>query len=339
MKKCRARKTFAVGKPRADGKRLIQFFPLGEIETVDGETWTFTRQALEKIAARLNANGQELPVFSQHEIMNKPIGWVSEFYVDDTGFFGWVRWIDPEIVDEIKREEVKYTSPGFFVDEETGELHSVYEISTTNTPRIHGMRPLESAINTRPSPRTATKRKETSMDLSKIRALLGLADDASEEDALTALEARLNPPADQAEQITAAVQAAVADIKAATAAQVRSEFEARALAENHERQAVAMVEAAVKAGKVTVAQRADAESIARTNIEAFGRFIATAPRIAPVSARIVPSFDGSQADFKTADLTQPDTRQALAAAARKLVADGKVPSFTAAIESLTGGPN
>lgn len=319
----------------------IQFFPIGDVTTVDGEQWTFTLEQLAAIALVLNTTGQEIPVFIQHWDTADPVGWVSNFSVTSEGLFGMVRWIDEYTAEKIRAEKLKYTSPGFFVDD-SGAVMSVYEISLTNTPRMQGMRPVEASVNTRSSsPRKATtKRKETRMDLMKIRALLGLAEDASEEDALAALEARLNAaPPDQTAQITAAVQAAVVDIKAATTQLVRAEFEARAAAEAHERKALASVEAAIRTGKVTVAQRAECETFARTSLEAFERFIASAPRVAPISARIQQSFASPDTDFRTADLTDVDTRAALASKATKLVAEGKAKSFTAAIESLTRGGN
>lgn len=320
---------------RADGKRLIQFLPLGETTSIDGETFDFRREDFDAVAAALNAAGQQLPVFIHHWDRDDPVGWVDEFHVTDAGLFGWVSWIAQWVIDKIKAETLKYTSSGFFIDADR-RLKSVYEVSLTNTPLLQGMRSVEASLKTDSSPRKATKRKETSMDLTKVRALLGLAEDASEEDAMAALERLAAAPPDQTAQITAAVQSAVADIKAATTQLVRAEFEARAAAEAHERKALASVEASIRAGKITVAQRAEAETFARTSLEAFDRFVASAPRVAPVSARIQQSFD-SQADFKTADLTDPDTRKALASVAQKLVTDGKAKTFGAALESLVGG--
>lgn len=293
---------FAADPERNEGKR-IQFFPLGDVVTVDGEEWTFTREALQAVADRLNAAGQEIPVYVNHMDQADPVGWVSSFAVDDAGLFGLVRWIDEETASRIKAEKLKYTSPGFFVDA-GGDLQAVYEISLTNTPRMQGMKAVEASLEAPPaeptaprssSPRMATTRKETRMDLNRIRVLLGLAEDATEEDALLALEARLTQaaPPDQAAQVTAAVQAAVNEIKAATTNLVRAEFEARTAAEAHERKAVAAVDSAIRAGKITVAQRAEAETFARTNGDAFTRFVAAAPRVAPISPRIEEAFGDS----------------------------------------------
>lgn len=173
---------FAVDEPRTDGKKLIQIFPLGEITTVDGEKFDFRREDLEAVAAALNAAEQELPAFVQHWDWESPVGWVTEFHVTDEGLFGWVRWIDQWVVDKIRAETLKYTSPGFFVDKDQ-RLMSVIEVSLTNTPRLQGMRPVEASIKpqqiiTSPSAASTEKGKR----MKRLRAALGLADDASDED-------------------------------------------------------------------------------------------------------------------------------------------------------------
>lgn len=203
------------GEPRADGKKLIQLFPLGEITTVDGEKFDFKSEDLEKVTAALREAGQELPAFVHHWDFDDPVGWVDEFHVTEEGLFGWVRWIAQWVVDKIRAETLKYTSPGFFVDAD-GRLMSIIEVSLTNTPRLQGMRPVEASLKPDriTSPLTASTEKGKRMK--KLRAALGLADDASdevlEEAALAALEEKKKAQ-EQAAQ-TASLAEVVAEVKA-----------------------------------------------------------------------------------------------------------------------------
>lgn len=188
-------------EPRADGKKLIQLFPLGKVTTVDGEEWSFSQENLSGVAGALNAAGQEIPVYPRHwepEYSDQdPVGWISEFHVTAAGLFGWVRWIDAAIADRIRQEKVKYTSPGFFGND-AGDLESVYEVTLTNVPRMQGMRQVEASIKTT-SPRTASTEKGKPR-MKQLRAILKLADDASEEDVEKAVMAALDEARNKASE-------------------------------------------------------------------------------------------------------------------------------------------
>lgn len=204
---------------RSDGKRRIQLFPAGPITTVDGAEWDFTPEDLEAVAEALNEKGQELPVFLDHMTYSEPVGWVSEFHVTADGLFGWVRWLDDDVIERIRAEELKYTSPGFYLDD-AGHLMSVYELSLTNIPRMQGMQPVEAAIQKERGARAMNRAQivkalaglpgET--DPEKLRAhviaSLSLSDSTTWAEILACLSAEPEAP-NVGEQVTAAVNAAL----------------------------------------------------------------------------------------------------------------------------------
>lgn len=203
--------------PREDGKKRIQCFPLGPITTVDGESWDFPSEDLQRVADDMNSRGVQIPVFVNHWTYEDPVGWVSEFEVTEQGLFGWVRWISDEIVQKIREEEIRYTSPGFYLDD-AGRLMSMFELSLTNIPRMQGMQAVEASLAPRRGARMnraaivkALAAIQGETDPETIRAHVIASCKLPETTTYAEILAVLatDPEPTQAEQVTAAVTAAL----------------------------------------------------------------------------------------------------------------------------------
>ena len=158
-------------------------------------------------------------------------------------------------------------------------------------------------------------------------ALLGLAADATEEKINAAMAERLKAPPDH-------------EAHAAAAARAIDEVVNRRLAEelakrDHAAKVERAVDDAVKAGKVTVAQRPAALAFAKADLASFEAFAAAAPRVVPV----VPVISGTPASlevgaFAAIDPLDRDQNEQLMSAARQIAAAEGI-TVMAAAERLT----
>ncbi len=333
----------------ADGRFRTQLFPLGgPIQPVGYDYQLLCdRKDLEKLAGKLNAAKHEVPVNLTHlrfsaEGNPKPaVGWLADFEVDSEGLWGFARWLPTPVqidgqamtvAELIRTECLKYLSPGFITwKDKQGREHpsDLFEASLTNEPALQGMAPVEAAVTT--SPQNASERKETKrMDPNKLRALLGLAVDASDEETNAALEARLAsapeaPPV--AELISTAVASAVAEIRTATAAQIEAEYATR------ERRArvAALMERAATEGKVVADNRERLERQCNANPDDFEAALPDLPVKAPVKPWFKP---GDTATKETGDDREALHERVLSFQVEQLKAGTPV-TYEAAVKVVT----
>lgn len=283
-----------------DGRFRVQVFPVREAFQPVGWGYTLvcTREDLDVLAVKLKELEHEVPVYLQHARVTfegnpKPsLGWVSDFEADDEGLWGMARWlptpvyldgIPTTVADLIRTEQVKYLSPGFTTRvDELGDEHpqDLIELSLTNEPAIQGMSRAEASVPRTKSPAQASARKEMPMDPKKLRALLGLAETASDEETNTALEVRLAPSEAPpvAELIANAVTAAVAEIRTATAAQIETEYATR----DRKARVASLMARATAEGKVVADNRERLERQCTANPDDFEAGLADLPVKAPV---------------------------------------------------------
>ena len=339
----------AAGK---DGRFRVQLFPVREAFQPVGWGYTLVceRADLEALAAKLTALEHEVPVYLQHSRVTyegnpKPsLGWVADFEVDDEGLWGMARWLPTPVYldgtpttvsDLIRTEQVKYLSPGFttFVDA-AGNEHpqDLVELSLTNEPAIQGMSRAEASVPRTKSPAQASARKEKRMDPKKLRALLGLAETASDEETNTALEGRLTPTEAPpvAEQIATAVTAAVAEIRTATAAQIEAEYASR----DRRARVASLMARATAEGKVVADNRERLERQANANADDFEAMLPELPVKSPVKPWFTASRQAASGEkVPVAALSDPDVSKDVAARATSIAAEKKI-SYSEALASL-----
>ena len=194
-------------------------------------------------------------------------------------------------------------------------LHS---LALTNTPAIEGMNPIVNSDN--------FEGGQHSMDIKKLAELLGLSEDATEEQVVEALKACLaenrslketekQPPENvvankavcellglkagaAAEDVTAKIM----ELKSGTVDGVNLAEELKALKQqNAEREANDAVILALKAGKITPAQKEWAKSYALSDPKGFGSFVEKAPQIVPMDKIELDDVKALKSDALDAD--------------------------------------
>lgn len=194
-------------------------------------------------------------------------------------------------------------------------LHS---LALTNTPAIEGMNPIVNSDN--------FEGGQHSMDIKKLAELLGLSEDATEEQVVEALkvclaenrslkEAEKQPPENvvankavcellglkagaAAEDVTAKIM----ELKSGTVDGVNLAEELKALKQqNAEREANDAVILALKAGKITPAQKEWAKSYALSDPKGFGSFVEKAPQIVPMDKIELDDVKALKSDALDAD--------------------------------------
>ena len=286
----------------------IVVLPAGPwVETRDGRAWTLPDAAA--VAERSNAllGDQEAVVDYEHQSLDAQrtgqpapaAGWISRFRVTPQGAVAAVvRWTE-KAAKFIADGEYRYVSPAFKFDEATREILAVYQVGLTNSPALPDI------------PAVARQRLDEvyitmNVSIGQLLALLGL-DETADQQAVEAVLAKLRSDgaaAARAEIAEAAglpedadgatLAAGIAALRARPAGSAdpdpaqwvpRTEFDAAAkrlsaLEESTATaSATAAVDAAVKSGKVTPANRGWALGYAKQDPDGFAQFVGAAPTI------------------------------------------------------------
>ncbi|MES0879690.1 phage protease [Roseibium sp. SCP14] len=265
----------------------------------------------------------------------KAAGWIKEFEVRDDGIYGLVEWTEAA-AKAIEAKEYRYLSPLFITDKK-GRVIQLLNVALVNMPAMD----LE-AIAARAE---LTLNEGPNMD--PILKALGLSEEASDADALSAIEALKAGQASiaaaaglkedaGAEAIAAAVSSAVKNSKPDPAKYVPVE-QVNALQEQFNElkegidgdKAEAVVAAAIKDGKLVPALKDWGLDLAKKSLDEFEAFAASAPVLTK-----------SQLGDKdtTKDTATAETPEAIAAAAtayqKKLQDQGQEIDFASAVAAV-----
>lgn len=212
----------------------------------------------------------------------------------------------------------RYLSPVVNVRKADNKAVGLHSLALTNTPAIEGMNPIVNSDN--------FEGGQHSMDIKKLAELLGLSEDATEEQVVEALkvclaenrslkEAEKQPPENvvankavcellglkagaAAEDVTAKIM----ELKSGTVDGVNLAEELKALKQqNAEREANDAVILALKAGKITPAQKEWAKSYALSDPKGFGSFVEKAPQIVPMDKIELDDVKALKSDALDAD--------------------------------------
>ena len=244
-------------------------------------------------------------------------GWVKELKLEDGQIKAVVEWT-PRGARYLENKEYRYLSPVVNVRKADNKAVGLHSLALTNTPAIEGMNPIVNSDN--------FEGGQHSMDIKKLAELLGLSEDATEEQVVEALkvclaenrslkEAEKQPPENvvankavcellglkagaAAEDVTAKIM----ELKSGTVDGVNLAEELKALKQqNAEREANDAVILALKAGKITPAQKEWAKSYALSDPKGFGSFVEKAPQIVPMDKIELDDVKALKSDALDAD--------------------------------------
>jgi phage I-like protein len=264
----------AVGEAGIPSRVLIA--PWGEVRSSAG-SFILDGEAASATIAAFEAQGTDLPVDYEHQTLGgtysspdgqaPAAGWIkvlSAVSPDDAsrggagmepGLWADVEWT-AEASKKLRSRQYRYLSPVALVRRRDHRLVGIHSVALTNKPAILGMRPVvNSAMATAPDGNAPTA------STVELRRLLAVDDAAADEVVLVAAAQRIQV-LEQKDEV---------------------------------REASGRVSRAMAAGKLTVAQRDWALSLARRDPAAFNAWEASAPVVVPLGRLPLPADEGGGA--------------------------------------------
>ena len=288
---------------------IISVLPLGHVKSAKGE-FDVDGESFAAMKAQIAQRGVDLVVDYEHQTLTgeqaPAAGWVKELFLDDGQIKARVEWTDRAKA-YLENREYRYLSPVITVRKADGKAMGLHSIALTNTPAIEHMEAIVNSLNFEGGQNTMDFMKE-------LAKLLGLGEDATEEQVKEALKvcleenkslkesaaeaAKQQPPENdkvvankevcellglKAGAATADVAAAIMALKGGNIGGVNLVEQVKSLeAKLADRDAEEAVEMALKAGKITPAQREWAKGYALKNLEDFRGFVEKAPQVVPM---------------------------------------------------------
>lgn len=260
----------------------IELIPIGpQVVGRDGRKWINDDPA--GIVAAFNADGRDIVIDVEHATEIKApkgepapaAGWITALEVRTGAVWGKVAW-NADGRSAIENRSYRYYSPVFLFEKAGGRIVQMRSVGLTNIPNLR-----LTALNqqTQPPP------EQEAIMIKKLLKALGLAEDATEDQALNALTNLQNDLAvaqNRAQTPDLAKFVPRADYDAALAKATNAE---KALADrvkaDLDGQITAEVDAALKAGKITPATKDYYTAMCRqeNGLEEFKKFVAAAPVI------------------------------------------------------------
>ncbi len=283
---------------------VISVLPMGHVKSAKGE-FDVDEESFASMKAQIAQRGVDLVVDYEHQTLTgeqaPAAGWVKELFLDDGQIKARVEWTG-RAKEYLSNKEYRYLSPVITVRKSDNKAMGLHSIALTNTPAIEHMEAIVNSLN--------FEGGQNNMDFMKeLAKLLGLGEDATEEQVMEALKACLAENKSLKENAEAGQQqptendkvvankevcellglkagAATADVAAAIMALKGGAGladEVKALKEKlADRDAEEAVEMALKAGKITPAQRGWAKGYALKNLDDFKDFVEKAPQVVPM---------------------------------------------------------
>ncbi len=286
-----------IGGTGGEAPGEFQVFPLGRVEMEGGEAFVVDREGVGEVMRRFDARGIDMVIDYEHQTEGgswsgpegkaPAAGWIKQL-VDrgEDGLWAVVEWTERAKA-HLASREYRYYSPVFLTSGKEGRLVELLRVALTNAPRMNRIRPVVA------KGRENQKKDGGNMDKAEFVRVcakkLGLPEGATEEEVAAAIgktggkDAPVVMPREALDALglpeTAGVREVVASVHAMRQRpDLTAEVAAlkRRLAERERDEAV---EAAIRAGKITAAQKEWAEGYALTDLEGFRLFVAKAPRV------------------------------------------------------------
>ena len=287
---------------------LIPVLPLGHVVSSKGE-FDVDEESLREMKAQIAQRGVDVVVDYEHQTLKgvqaPAAGWVKELKIEDGHIKALVEWT-PQAAGYLKNKEYRYLSPVITVRKD-GKATGLHSLALTNTPAIENMTPL---VNS-----STFEGGNTNMEIiKKIAQLLGLGEDATEDQVVEALGKTLDEakalkdaaagggakPDEEAKVVANKavcellglkagapapdVAAKIMELKGGNIDGVNVVEELKALKrQNQQREAADAVTLALKAGKITPAQSDWAKEYALSDPKGFESFVSKAPQVVPMS--------------------------------------------------------
>jgi phage I-like protein len=289
-----AEKRFYIASVAEDGvPGEVQIFPCGEVRMEGADPFIVDDEAMNEVIRRFEARGIDMVFDYEHQTEGGDFaspdgtapaaGWIRRLINKGAqGLWAAVEWTE-RAKQLIAGREYRYYSPVFYTSKKDRRLVELARVALTNAPRLNWIKPIVA--------KDKHSGGKTMEWWKKFIAKLGLKEDATEADVVSALEARLNeePRVVIAKEVLTALELrdgagaseVVASIHALRQRPDLTQEVANLKRRLAERDRDDLVVAAMKAGKLTPAQKEWAEDYALRDPEGFRLFVAKSPQVVP----------------------------------------------------------
>lgn len=290
----------------------IKILPVGRINSEKGD-FVVDEESYNAMKAEMQRRGIDIVIDYEHQTLQDvqapASGWVKELIYTPEAIVAKVEWTQ-KAQEYLKNKEYRYLSPVVLTRKKDNKAVALHSLALTNTPAINGMFAIVNSANIETENDTGGK----GMDLQKLKELLGLPADAAEEAVMNALIEKLGsaekkeesetkeepePGKEQGKETevvansvilgllglqenakTEDVAGKIMALKAGADSQQQEITDALNRLKNREAEEVVMN--ALKAGKITAAQKDWAKDYVLKDRKGFYAFIEKAPVVVPV---------------------------------------------------------
>lgn len=310
---------------------VIPILPLGHVKSQKGD-FDVDEESFQSMKAHMSKRGIDIVVDYEHQTLDNvqaPAGgWIKDIYLQDGAIAAKVEWT-PTAKKYLENKEYRYLSPVILVRKTDGKATVLHSVALTNTPAIDGMFPIINSVDV-----DQYDEGGNTMDLKVLAKMLGLPEDATEEQILEKIKGtvgeveQLKADAQKKEEgsegskdgevvankvilgllslkedaKTEDVASAILALKSAPKGSI-SESEFKALKEkiaNDDADKAVMV--ALKSGKISTAQKDWAKEYALKDPNGFEKFVEKAPQVVPVGEIDFEEKANKQTDFDDATM-------------------------------------
>jgi phage I-like protein len=281
----------------------VKILPVGTVNSEKGD-FIVDRESYKEMKAEMQRRGIDIVIDYEHQTLKDvqaPAGgWVKDLIYTPEAIIAKVEWT-PKAKEYLKNKEYRYLSPVVLTRKSDSKAVVLHSLALTNTPAINGMFAIVNSVDF-DTYNTPTGGKK--MDLQRIKELLGLPAETPEEDVMNALVKVLEKakdasdpkpeedkevvansvilgllelPADsKTEDVTTKIMALKAGVSQ------RDQEMKETLERLKQKEADDAVMMALKAGKITAAQKDWAKEYALKDRKGFDSFVEKAPAVVPV---------------------------------------------------------
>jgi phage I-like protein len=282
----------------------IQVIPYGNVDTPKGP-YTLDAESAQAVMKAFETSQNDMVIDYEHQTLQgveaPAAGWIKKLInKGEEGIWAGVEWTE-RAKQYIANKEYKYVSPVFLKRISDNKVVRLINVALTNQPNIDGMVPLINKDSEFSFETNAKKEKEDVNMFKELLKILGLAETATEQEAIVAVN-KLKEP------VQVVANKGVLDLlglkEGATEAEVTGTIQA--MKQSHgqvaelstqvaqlttrlgERDATDLVAMAMKEGKITPAQKEWADEYAKRDPAGFKVFVAKAPVVVVMGKEIAP---------------------------------------------------
>lgn len=281
----------------------VKILPVGTVNSEKGD-FIVDQESYKEMKAEMQRRGIDIVIDYEHQTLKDvqaPAGgWVKDLIYTPEAIVAKVEWT-PKAKEYLKNKEYRYLSPVVLTRKSDSKAVVLHSLALTNTPAINGMFAIVNSVDF-DTYNTLTGGKE--MDLQRIKELLGLPAETPEEDVMNALVKVLekvkdapDPKPEEDKEVVAnsvilgllelpadsKTEDVTTKIMALKAGVSRQNQEIQETMERlRQRDADDAVMMALKAGKITAAQKDWAKEYALKDRKGFDSFVEKAPAVVPV---------------------------------------------------------